>query len=34
MLARNNHRQAEVDDLFAQWDSDPLALLSLPDLGM
>ena len=24
----------EVDDLFAQWDSDPLALLSLPDLGI
>jgi hypothetical protein len=33
-LARDNHRQAEVDDLFAQWDSDPLALLSAPDLGM
>ena len=24
----------EVDDLFAQWESDPLELLSLPDLGM
>jgi hypothetical protein len=30
--ARNNH-QAEVDDLFAQWESDPLQLLSFPDLG-
>ena len=33
-LARDNHRQTEVDDLFAQWESDPLELLSLPDLGM
>ncbi len=24
----------EVDDLFAQWESDPLELLSVPDLGM
>ena len=32
--ASDNHRQTEVDDLFAEWDSDPLALLSLPDLGM
>ena len=24
----------EVDDLFAQWESDPLQLLSFPDLGM
>ena len=32
--ARDNHRQAEVDDLFAQWESDPLQLLSLTDLGM
>ena len=31
---RANHRQAEVDDLFAQWESDPLQLLSFPDLGM
>ena len=29
-LARDNHRQTEVDDLFAEWDSDPLELLSLP----
>ena len=33
-LARNNHRQAAVDDLFAQWESDPLGLLSFPDLGV
>ncbi len=32
--ARDNHRQAKVDDLFAQWESDPLQLLSIPDLGM
>jgi hypothetical protein len=32
--ARDNHRQTDVDDLFAQWDSDPLELLSLPNLGM
>ena len=32
--ARDNHLQAEVDDLFAQWESDPLQLLSFPDLGM
>jgi hypothetical protein len=33
-LARDNHRQASGDDLFAQWDSDPLELLRLSDLGM
>jgi hypothetical protein len=33
-LANDNHRHTDVDDLFAQWDSDPLALVSLPDLGM
>ena len=32
--ARDNHRQTEVDDLVAQWDSDPLQLLSRSDLGM
>jgi hypothetical protein len=32
--ARDNHHQAEVDDLFAQWESDPLELLSVPDLGI
>ena len=30
----NDKRHTEVDDLFAQWDSDPLVLLSFPDLGM
>jgi hypothetical protein len=29
----DSHRQTEVDDLFAQWESDPLELLSFPDLG-
>jgi hypothetical protein len=29
----NDKHHTEVDDLFAQWDSDPLELLSLPDLG-
>jgi hypothetical protein len=29
----NDRRRTDVDDLFAQWDSDPLELLSLPDLG-
>lgn len=29
-----NDRQSDVDDLFAEWDSDPLALLRLADLGM
>jgi hypothetical protein len=29
----NDKRHTEVDDLFAQWESDPLELLSLPDLG-
>jgi hypothetical protein len=33
-LARSNHHQAKVDDLDAQWESGPLELLSLPDLGM
>ncbi len=32
--ANDNDRQSEVDDLFAQWESDQLELLSLPDLGM
>ena len=32
--ARDSHRQTKVDDLFAQWESDPLELLSFPDLGM
>jgi hypothetical protein len=32
--ARANHRQADIDNLFSQWESDPLELLSLPDLGM
>ena len=32
--ARNNYRQTEVDDLFAEWESDPLGLLSFPDLGI
>jgi hypothetical protein len=27
-VANDTHRQAEVDDLFAQWDSDPLDLLT------
>ena len=31
--ARDNHRKTEVDDLFAEWESDPLELLSVPDLG-
>ena len=30
----NNKHHTEVDDLFAEWESDPLALLTLPDLGM
>ena len=30
----NDKHHTEVDDLFAQWDSDPLELLSFPDLGM
>ncbi len=30
----NDHHHTEVDDLFAEWDSDPLELLSLPNLGM
>jgi hypothetical protein len=32
--ARDNHHQAEVDNLLAQWESDPLELLSFPDLGI
>ena len=32
--ARDNDSQSDVDDLFAEWDSNPLELLSLPDLGM
>jgi archaellum component FlaF (FlaF/FlaG flagellin family) len=32
--ARANHHQAEVDDLFAQWESDPLQLLTFPGLGI
>jgi hypothetical protein len=32
--ARADHHQAEVDDLFAQWESDPLELLSFPGLGI
>ncbi len=32
--ANDNHRQAEVDDLFAQWESGPLQLFSFPNLGM
>jgi hypothetical protein len=31
-VASDKHH-TEVDDLFAQWDSDPLELLSFPDLG-
>ena len=30
----NDKHHSEVDDLFAQWDSDPLALFSVPDLGL
>ena len=30
----NDKHHTEVDDLFAQWDSDPLELLGIPDLGM
>ena len=30
----NDKHHSEVGDLFAQWDSDPLALVSLPDLEM
>lgn len=33
-ISRDHHGDAERDDLFAQWDSDPLALLSVPGLGM
>ena len=29
----NDKRHTEVDDLFAQWDSDPFGLFSVPDLG-
>ena len=30
----NDKPHTEVDDLFAQWESDPLERLNLPDLGM
>jgi hypothetical protein len=30
----NDKHHTEVDDLFAEWESDPLELLRLPDLGM
>ena len=30
----NDKHHPEVDDLFAQWDSDPLELFSFPDLGV
>ena len=30
----NDKHHTEVDGLFSQWDSDPLELLSLPDLGI
>ncbi|MHB8971019.1 MAG: hypothetical protein ACYC3X_11400 [Pirellulaceae bacterium] len=30
----NDRHHTEVDDLFAQWDSDPLELLSLSGLGI
>ena len=30
----NDKHHTEVDGLFAQWESDPLQLLSFPDLGM
>jgi hypothetical protein len=33
-IARDQHRETERDDLFAEWDSDLVALLTLPDLGM
>ena len=32
-LANDKHH-TEGDDLFAQWESDPLQLLSFPDLGI
>jgi hypothetical protein len=31
-VAYDKHHM-EVDDLFAQWDSDPLGLFSFPDVG-
>ncbi len=31
--ATDHDSQADVDDLFAEWDADPLELVSLPDLG-
>jgi hypothetical protein len=31
-VASDKHH-TEVDDLFAEWESDPFELLSLPDLG-
>ncbi len=30
----DNHFQSRVEDLFAQWDSDPLELLSVAELGI
>jgi hypothetical protein len=30
----NDKHHTEVDDLFAQWKDDPLAMLSFPDLEM
>jgi hypothetical protein len=30
----NDQYYIEVDDLFAEWDSDSLELLTLRDLGM
>ena len=30
----DNRLPTEVNDLFAEWESDPLELLSLPGLGL
>ena len=30
----NDQHHTEVDDLFAQWESDPLELFSFSDLGI
>ncbi|MHB8890289.1 MAG: NHL repeat-containing protein [Acidobacteriaceae bacterium] len=32
--ANDNDGQSDVDDLFAQWESDPLELFSFPDHGV
>ena len=32
-VIQNLNRKQVVDDLFAQWESDPLELFSFPDLG-